>query len=235
MNIIYRFVLEKGELVYETDVDRRYDPQQLPADLPEWTRLEYSQCENCPLNKLDHPHCPAAVDLRTVVTDFKNLPAIEKADVYVATPERSYYKKVELEEGVRSLMGLIMASSACPILSTLKPNARNHLPFASRSEFIIRSVSLFLLRQYFLYREGYRPDWELQGLIKLNQELNMLNQAFWRRIHDACESDSNLQALLSFFDLSSTVSYSLEAQLKKISPMFLGEEADLAPPPNSFL
>lgn len=235
MTIVYRFVLEKGEQVYEVDVERNYDPQHLSSDLPEWTRLDYSQCSNCPLNKREHPYCPAAVDLRQVVTDFKNLPAIEKADVYVATPERSYYKQVELEEGLRSLMGLIMASSACPILSTLKPNAKNHLPFASRSEFIIRSVSLFLLRQYFMYREGLRPDWELQGLIKLNQELTTLNQAFWRRVHDACESDSNLKALLSFFDLSSTVSYSLEAQLQKIAPMFMGEAADLAPPPNSFL
>jgi len=129
-----------------------------------------------------------------------------------------------LEEGLRSLMGLIMATSDCPILGKLKPNAQNHLPFASQEEFITRSASQFLLRQYFLYREGHRPDWDFQGLIRINQQLQLLNQAFWQRIHSACESDSNLKALLSFFNLSSSVSFSLETQLQKVRPKIMGED-----------
>ncbi|MBL4867179.1 MAG: hypothetical protein JKY67_12485 [Pseudomonadales bacterium] len=224
MNIEYTFVMDDVELHYEVDVDRQYDASVDRSDASDWTKLEHSQCSNCPLSKLQYKHCPAAIDLQHVVEDFQQLPAIKNAKVRVVTPQREYYKEAPLEEGLRSLMGLIMATSDCPILGKLKPNAQNHLPFASQEEFITRSASQFLLRQYFLYREGHRPDWDFQGLIRINQQLQLLNQAFWQRIHSACESDSNLKALLSFFNLSSSVSFSLETQLQKVRPKIMGED-----------
>ncbi len=224
MKIQYTFTLEDRSLHYEVDVDREFDFQRARPQAPRWAALGYNQCPNCPLTVKDCAYCPAAVDLVDVVTDFQKLPAVETAKVTVQTPDRDYQKDTALEEGLRSLMGLIMASSACPILQKLKPNARNHLPFASQDEFIIRSAALYLLRQYFNYREGKRPDWDLQGLISINEELGTLNQAFWQRIHEACESDSNLKALLSFLNLSSSMSYSLEAQLQKIRPIMTDED-----------
>lgn len=224
MKIQYTFDLEHEKLQYEVDVDRTFDLTQTRPEAPPWAELSHNQCPNCPLTVKDCAYCPAAVDLVQVVTDFQQLPAVEAAKVRVVTPEREYFKETTLEEGLRSLMGLIMASSACPILHKLKPNARNHLPFASQDEFIIRSSALYLLRQYFNYREGKRPDWDLQGLISINEELGTLNQAFWQRVHEACESDSNLKALLSFFNLSSSVSYSLEAQLQRVRAKMTDEE-----------
>lgn len=224
MKIQYTFELEHDSLHYEVDVDREFDLQQERPDAPHWAKLGHNQCPNCPLTVKDCAYCPAAVDLVQVVTDFQQLPAVEAAKVKVLTPEREYFKETALEEGLRSLMGLIMATSACPILHKLKPNARNHLPFASQDEFIIRSAALYLLRQYFNYREGKRPDWDLQGLISINEELGTLNQAFWQRVHEACQSDSNLKALLSFFNLSSSLSYSLESQLQKIRPIMTDDE-----------
>jgi len=224
MDIEYTFITDDVELYYSVEVDRQYDPTLEREDSADWTKLEHSQCSNCPLSKIKFKHCPAAVDLQYVVADFEKLPAIKKAEVRVVTPQREYFKEVALEEGLRSLMGLIMATSACPILAKLKPNARNHLPFASQEEFITRSAAHYLLRQYFLYREGHRPDWDFQGLISINQQLQLLNKAFWERIHSACESDSNLKALLSFFHLSSSVTFSLETQLQKIRPKIMGEE-----------
>lgn len=228
MKIQYTFALEDHSMQYEVDVDREFDLKQARPDTPAWAKLGYNQCPNCPLTVKDCAYCPAAVDLVQVVTDFQKLPAVKTAHVTVVTPEREYSKETALEEGLRSLMGLIMATSACPILHKLKPNARNHLPFASQDEFIIRSAALYLLRQYFNYREGKRPDWDLQGLISINEELGTLNQAFWQRVHEACESDSNLKALLSFFNLSSSVSYSLEAQLQRIRPIMTDEETSPA-------
>lgn len=224
MKIQYTFNLEHETLHYEVDVDRTFDLEQERPEAPQWAALGHNQCPNCPLSVKDCAYCPAAVDLVQVVTDFQQLPAVEEARVKVVTPEREYFKHTTLEEGLRSLMGLIMATSACPILHKLKPNARNHLPFASQDEFIIRSAALYLLRQYFNYREGKRPDWDLQGLISINEELGTLNQAFWQRIHEACESDSNLKALLSFLNLSSSLSYSLEAQLQKVRPIMTDDE-----------
>ena len=221
MALEYRITLDDNhEFSYRIELSRDYDPE-VAAAAPKWTRLEYQQCSNCPLKKEQYSHCPAAVDLHRVIEDFHGLPAFKKALVWVRTPEREYSKQVGLEEGLRSLLGVIMATSACPMLGKLKPMAQNHLPFASSQEFTLRAVSLYLARQYFNLREGRHADWELKGLVRMFQQLQLVNQAFWQRIHDTCEGDSNLKAFLTFFSMSTSMTYSLETQLQKIRPLVM--------------
>jgi hypothetical protein len=206
MAIEYRIILdEEHEFSYRIQLDRAYD-RSLAVAAPAWTRLEHQQCSNCPLSRNDYSHCPAAVDLHKVIEDFQGLPAFTRAMVWVRTPEREYHKLVSLEEGLRSLLGVIMATSACPALSRLKPMAQQHLPFASNQEFILRAVSLYLARQYFNFREG---------------QLQLVNQAFWQRIHTTCKADSNLKAFLTFFSMASSMTVSLETQLQKIRPQVM--------------
>jgi len=225
MTIQYTFNFDDGlELKFSVDIDRKYDSKQDLSKAPEWTRLGNNKCSNCPLSKDKFSHCPAALDLDRVARDFQKIPATTKANVRVVTPEREYVKRSALEEGVRALMGLIMATSACPVFGELKPNARNHLPFASKDEFILRSASMYLMHQYFIYKDGGTPDWEMKGLVKVNEQLQLVNHAFWQRIVGAFQNDSNSKALLSFFTMSSSVSASLEAQLIKIKPVFFSEE-----------
>lgn len=228
MALEYRITLDDNhEFSYRIELSRDYD-QEVATAAPKWTRLEYQQCSNCPLKKEQFSHCPAAVDLHRVIEDFHGLPAFKKALVWVRTPEREYSKQVGLEEGLRSLLGVIMATSACPMLGKLKPMAQNHLPFASNQEFTLRAVSLYLTRQYFNLREGRHADWELKGLVRMFQQLQLVNQAFWQRIHDTCEGDSNLKAFLTFFSMSTSMTYSLETQLQKIRPLVMsaGESFD---------
>lgn len=227
MTIEYRISLDDDhEFNYRVELDRSYDPAHV-VDAPRWTRLEHEQCSNCPLHKEINTYCPAAVDLHRVIEDFRGLPAFKKARVRVITAEREYYKEVSLEAGLRSLLGVLMATSACPMLCRLKPMAQQHLPFASNQEFILRTVSLYLMRQYYNMREGRHADWELKGLVRHYQQLQLVNQAFWQRIHDTCENDSNLKAFLSFFSMASSVSYSLEAQLSKIRPLVMSSGIEL--------
>ena len=221
MAIEYRITLDDShEFSYRIELDREYDAEEA-SQAPKWTRLEYQQCSNCPLSKDDFSHCPAAVDLHRVIEDFHGLPAFKKVVVWVKTPEREYSKQVGLEEGLRSLLGVIMATSACPMLGRLKPMAHNHLPFASNQEFALRAVSLYLTQQYFNFREGRPADWELKGLVAQFKDLQLVNQAFWQRIHDTCEGDSNLKAFLTFFSMSSSMTYSLQTQLQKIRPLVM--------------
>lgn len=220
-SIQYYFTFDDGvELKFSVDLDRVYDPKKIAVDAPDWAKLENNQCSNCPLNKKDHPYCPPALDLDKVARDFQRISAHTKANVRVVTPDREYVKRVGLEEGVRALMGLIMATSACPIFGTLKASARMHLPFASSQEFILRSASMYLMRQYFVAKEGGEPDWELKGLVKTNEQLQLVNHGFWQRTISAFQNDANSKALLSLFSLSSSVSSSLDAQLDKIKPLF---------------
>lgn len=228
MKITYRFEFPERES-YAFEVDTRRDASQLPDNLPAWTRLEHCQCVNCPLAKEEGARCPAAVDLIELVDVFHGESAFQKVRIEVTTPQRGYFKRTNLEEGLRSLMGLVMATSACPILGQLRPLALHHMPFASEEEFILRSVSMYLLKQYFQQRETGVADWQLKGLIELNRQLQLVNQAMWQRIHSACEEDSNLKALLSFFSLASSVTFSLEAQLQKLRQHFLEGQPDSVP------
>ncbi|WP_028239910.1 DUF6901 family protein [Stutzerimonas azotifigens] len=228
MAIQYRITLDdEHEFNYRIELERSYEPLAA-AQAPAWTRLEHQQCSNCPLSRERYSHCPAAVDLHRVIEDFHGLPAVQRAQVQVRTPERDYSKVVGLEEGLRALLGVIMATSACPVLARLKPMAHQHLPFASNQEFVLRAVSLYLARQYFNLREGRHADWELRGLVRAFQQLQLVNQAFWQRIHDTCVGDSNLKAFLTFFSMSSSLTVSLETQLRKIRPLVMsaGEGAE---------
>ena len=140
MAIEYRITLDdEHEFSYRIEPDRVFDHETAKL-APRWTRLDHQQCNNCPLSRNEFSHCPAAVDLHRVIEDFQGLPAIRKAQVHVRTPEREYNKLVGLEEGLRALLGVIMATSACPILGRLKPMAHQHLPFASNQEFVLRAV-----------------------------------------------------------------------------------------------
>ncbi len=225
MSITYSFkFLEDGTELKIEAASAADDQNQLkPAKPARWTKLEYCQCSNCPLEKSENEYCPAALDIQPVVEQFVALPGVTKVEVEVTTKERDYHKITGLEEGLRSLMGLVMANSACPILANLKPMAFTHLPFATQDEFIVRSVGSYLMRQYYLLKDDKEPDWHLDGLVALNRDLQLVNQAVWQRVHSACEGDSNLKALLSFFTLSSSVSYSLETQLSRIKSRFLSE------------
>ena len=229
MSITYLFkFLENGtELAIEAALDHNQKQKKVTQEPADWTRLEYCQCSNCPLKRSDTTHCPAALDIQPIVEEFRQLPGFTKVEVTVSSPEREYHKNTGLEEGLRSLMGLIMANSECPILKNLRPMAFTHLPFANQDEFIVRSAGTYLLRQYFNMKDHQEPDWNLDGLVSLNRELQLVNQAIWQRVHSACEGDSNLKALLSFFTLSSSVSYSLETQLQKLKGRFLNETDSL--------
>lgn len=230
MAIEYRITLDdEHTFSYRIEMDREYD-RELAAQAPKWTRLEHQRCVNCPLSRDEFSHCPAAVDLHRVIEDFQGLPAVQKAQVWVRTPEREYNKMVGLDEGLRALLGVIMATSACPVLGKLRPMAQQHLPFASNHEFVLRAVSLYLARQYFNLREGRHADWELRGLVHSFQQLQLVNQAFWQRIHDTCHGDSNLKAFLTFFSMASSLTCSLETQLQKIRPLVMsaGEGVEVA-------
>lgn len=221
MNVNYRFEFEGRKPAEFRVTDQPTKTGQ--SNLPNWTKLEHCQCSNCPLKSADVARCPAAVEILPVVTEFQADDAYQKVSVVVQDERRSYSKSTTLEEALRSLLGLKMATSGCPVLSELKPMAVHHLPFASSDEFIMRSVSHYLLQQYLAKRNDEEPDWELKGLVARNQRLQLVNQALWQRIHSVCQGDSNLKALLNFFSMASSVSFSLESQLRKLEAKMKGE------------
>lgn len=226
MAVEYRITFDNDHAFnYKIEIDREPLSGAEYIPLSDWTDLPHEQCTNCPLDPAKHKTCPAAADLQTVVEDFKGLPAFKKAWVHVRTREREYSKLANLEEAIRSLLGVIMATSACPILARLKPMAHTHLPFASNNEFTLRTISMYVMREYFRMHEGQKADWELTELTNDFKDLQLVNQALWHRINDVCAGDTNLKAFLSFFSMSSSMTYSLETQLQKIRSSVMTDES----------
>jgi hypothetical protein len=189
------------------------------AAKPEWTRLGFSQCENCPLPKAVE-YCPVAVSLSKIVDTFRQSLSFESTVVTVKTPERTYVKKTTLQKGISSIIGIVMTTSNCPVMDMLRPMARFHLPFASSIETFYRSVSAYLTAQFLLSRKGKDPDWTLDRLLGYYKAINIVNKGMSNRLAKATESDANVNAVVILHSFGDGISYFIQDGLEEIEPMF---------------
>jgi hypothetical protein len=113
-------------------------------------------------------------------------------------------------------MGLVMATSACPVLADLRVLAHFHLPFATREETTFRMVAAYLMRQ-FLTQKG--PA-NLDGLVDQMDELRKLNTAFANRLRAACSKDALPNAIVQLFSLSMAVGDEAEDRLENLRKLF---------------
>jgi len=221
MFIEYLFTMDDGKVLnYKINFSRPWTDILVQSDYPVWTELDFKQCGNCPLNPEEYSHCPVAIDAKEIFLGFKEILSSSVANVRVITPEREYFKRCDAQTGLRALIGFVMATSQCPILSKMRGMAHYHLPFASIDEIVFRVSSSYLLSQYYLHQEGGEPDWELKGLKKYYKDLLTLNYDFLQRIRIASEAHSNLDVLSTLFSISSLLSINLEQQLQELKPLF---------------
>ncbi len=187
---------------------------------PEWARLEFKQCSNCPLNTTLTPYCPIAANLAGIVQEFKDVTGPDKATVMVHVKERAYFKTCSILEGLSPLLGIVMATSGCPIMEPLKPMVRYHLPFASLDETVFRMISMFFIAQFIRSRSGKKPEWSLEGLSRIYEEVKKLNKDFGLRMRAAAKSDANIHALVKLNVFAVMMPIEAEKMLKEITPSF---------------
>lgn len=191
-------------------------------DLPAWTDLGFHQCGNCPLSKAATPHCPMAVRLVPLVALFEKVRSYDDVTAQVETDERTVTKRTSVQRVLRSLMGLLSASSDCPRIDFLKPMAHYHLPFSSAEETVYRVVSTYLLAQYFLRQEGKPADAGLDGLKAHYRELQRVNQGMAQRLGAirAGQGDSSVNALVLLDLFAHSMPDSIDTQLEELRPAF---------------
>jgi len=193
----YKFTLADGDV---KEFDLRLDSETLSLitpgreSHPEWTRLSYRQCPNCPLTP-SQLQCPIAANLVDVVDCFKDFISYDQADIEVATEERVYKKHTSLQKGISSLIGIYMVTSGCPIMDKLRPMVKTHLPFATAEETLYRAFSMYLLAQYYLSRTGQKPDWVFEDLTRIYAEVHVVNKSFCERLEDAHIKDGIVNAV----------------------------------------
>ncbi|HTP12828.1 MAG TPA: hypothetical protein VMM37_04340 [Bacteroidota bacterium] len=218
----YRFEFEQAPAL---DFDIVLDAHSLElvemdhTPRPEWTKLDFCQCENCPLPK-EVQYCPVAVNLSRLVDTFRSSVSFESTSVTVKTPERTYVKKTTLQKGIASIIGITMTTSNCPVMDKLRPMARFHLPFATSIETFYRSVSAYLTAQFLLARKGEVPDWTLERLLGYYKAINIVNKGMSNRLSKATESDANVNAVVILHSFGDGISYFIQDGLEEIEPMF---------------
>ncbi len=191
-----------------------------PNTLPEWTQLTFCKCAICPLSDYNNARCPVAINLSGITDAFKERSSLDHADVSVIVAERTYFKSTTVPQGLSPLLGIIMATSGCPIMEPLKPMVRYHLPFASLEETVFRMVSMYLVGQFLRHHEGKNAEWKMDGLTRIYEEVAAVNRDFARRIHDAAKSDANANALVNLDIFAIMVPRLAEDMLQQIKPYF---------------
>ena len=231
----YKFEFEKRpEIDFEVALDANSLELVFDDNTPKpyWTKLNFNQCENCPLSK-ETEYCPVAVSLSKIVETFKDNVSFEATNVTVVAPERTYVKKTTLQKGIASIIGLFMTTSNCPVMDKLRPMARFHLPFATSLETFYRSVSSYLTAQFLLARKGKEPDWNLNRLLEYYKAINVVNKGMSNRLAKASESDANVNAVVILHSFGDGISYFIQDGLEDIEPMFsvfFGNETELPGP-----
>lgn len=222
--ITYRFVFDDGmerDFSFELDARTLSLIQPEGRQHPEWARLDFFKCPNCPLDPAKHRECPAAANLFRPIVAFKDFVSYDQANVYVETPSRQYFRRTPLHVGLGSMVGLIMATCGCPILGRLKPMARFHLPFADENETTYRVLSMYLMAQFLKEKEGDDGDWTLDGLAKMYHEVMTVNKHFVTRLQNIPIKDASLNAVITLDCFAMTVSFAVEQDmLEDIQDLF---------------
>lgn len=222
--IRYRFVFPNNrEELIEVNINK-LTMESLPEDSgtpPDWCKLDFHQCTNCPLRAVPQTWCPLAIRLVKLMTACQNVLSYDEVKMEVTTPERMVTKNTTAQRAVSSLMGLVMATSGCPHMAFLKPMARYHLPFATQEETVFRVVSTYLLGQYFRHKQALTIDMELENLKKIYGEIQTINKAMTSRLRTVSVQDSAINAVVQLDILAKMLPYSVEDSLEEIRYLFL--------------
>jgi hypothetical protein len=220
----YNFTMENGikrNFIIKLSPDKLKLITDPKKNLPEWTKLDYNKCPNCPLDASIDEYCPVAVAIIDILDFFNESISFENVEVRLDTSERSYLKRTNLQSGVSSILGIFMVTSGCPILDNLRPMVRFHLPFATIEETIFRSISMYLVKQYLLHKKGEVPDWDLDGLTKIYNEIHIVNRAFHKRLLHMKGQDANLNALVILDNFANYINFVLDfKKLTNIERLF---------------
>jgi hypothetical protein len=217
-----QYIFKVGDRDVSFNVDTDPNSRQFSeGELPEWAQLNYRQCRNCSIDEADCVTCAMALRAQRVVETFGSHVSTERVHVSVKTPQREFSRECDLQTGIQSLMGLLMATCGCSHFEPLRILVNFHIPFCTTEETLRRVAGAYLTEQYFVMKDGGKPDWELKGLTQIFTSLAVVNQDFVRRLQGTMEKDAVNNAILGYFASSSLLAADFEGQMARHRPYLL--------------
>lgn len=187
---------------------------------PDWALLGIARCECCRLDLAENDYCPIAANIADLVFAFKETASHKACMVSCISAARTCSKDTTVQEGLASIMGIIMATSGCPSMSILKPMACYHLPFATVEESMYRSVSAYLLRQYFSHRKGENCDFFMHRIQEYYSEVQQVNGGILKRINMTSEMDADKNAIVTLNALAQILVMEVDEDLDSLKRLF---------------
>ncbi|CAA7617771.1 conserved hypothetical protein [Candidatus Terasakiella magnetica] len=227
--IVYRFFVgtdqsQTVDLLFDKKTFRLLIPETAPR--PDWAKLSHQRCANCTLPD-DCSYCPAALGIAMFLPAFENRVSHEKTVVEVETPNRTIVAKTTFQSAMASLMGLVCATSGCPLTRFLRPMARFHMPFSDEQETLFRSFSSWLLAGYVESRmAGVGVCVTLDGLKGKYQDLSIMNAALGNRIRNSVKRDAALNAVIILDLFAQIAPDNIDNGFEDILETFTVEEDD---------
>jgi len=220
----------KYEFIFEDNTRETFLLQLNPETLdfirtentnpPTWTELDHHKCENCKLNSTTHKYCPIALSLMNIFPPFTNKASYENVIVRVETKARTYESKTSIQQGLSSMLGILMVTSGCPTMNILRPMVRFHLPFATIDETIYRSASSYLLGQFYRYKNGKSVDWYMNDLSKAYESIQIVNVGITQRLRSISEKDAGANAVIVLDIFAKELPYSIIEGLQKLEYLY---------------
>ena len=224
-HIAYKFKSkEKPEKTFDIYIETQNFELMRRSETPpaDWTRLEKFACHDCPLSQAENEHCPIALNLMDIIEFFSEIHSFEKVQLEATVNNRTIVKDTSVQQGVSGVIGIVMVTSGCPVLSKLKPMARFHMPFADLEETQVRIFSSYLLAQFLRMQKGGKPDWKMDELGQLYSRIRDINVNIANKITNLEKEDASINAVVVLNNFADSVTLSIDDNLEMIEP-FLKE------------
>ena len=220
-SIKYIYAIDGGDThAFDITIHKQPAAPPTPVNAPEWTKLDFHRCENCSYTQSDH--CPVALALVAPSATIGQMVSHQATTITVHTPERTYSKHTDVQEGLGSMLGLIMATSGCPSTAFFRPAAWFHLPFATFEETLYRIGGMWMLRQYFHDDKITNLHSIMEQMSPAYQDVNLVNKGIFNRLKAASitKMDAPFNAVTILSSFSMMIPFSIDTALDDIRDIF---------------
>lgn len=217
LDVVYRLQFDNGE---PRECELRVGPERNTAVPPEWAKLAFCQCSNCPLDAGEVDWCPFAVALAKPLAVLAERNSYDPVQVSVVWRGRQLLQDTTLQRVLSSLIGLLGATSGCPHTRILEPMAHFHQPFSQGDETLFRVLGTYLIGQLLRDKQGLPADFGLAQLAGHYKQLRQVNQGLARRLRHASDADQSVNGLVLLDILAAETQDLLDDLDESLRPIF---------------
>jgi len=218
----YTFIFtDKGQFSFSvTDEPIMQGCQTSPDYHPDWTLLACHQCAPCTLQASAKATCPIACRIAGLVTAFKDITSSTPCTVSCHSDQRTVSKETVVQEGLASILGLLMATSGCPVMDFFRPLARFHLPFASVEESIFRIAATYMLQQFYRQESASKNNCSLDEIKDHYARVKQVNTGILKRIRGITAQDADKNGLVTLASLGQILEFESAGKFESLQYLF---------------